>query len=143
VVHGTDEDLLTAAFVLATSAGVSIAITRHGAGSVGVIAALIAWALLEEAFARLLVLPLIVGPWRLRGCSVCRSGTAGVAILRRSAVLLALCLAAFVPTTAAAAMSLPLTLPLWVLSLLVLALRRSILGLRLHGSLRLRGRGRV
>jgi len=41
------------------------------------------------------------------------------------------------------AMSLPLSLPLWVLALWVLALRRSILGMRLHGSLRLRGRGRV
>src|SRR5882757_4891307 len=42
-------------------------------------------------------------------------------------------------------MSLPLSLTLsrGVVALLVLALRRAILGLRLHGSLRLGGRGRV
>jgi hypothetical protein len=143
VIHGTDEDLLTPTIVLAALAGaVSIPVAGHWTSAAAVVAALIAGALLEEAFARLLflplILPLMMGRWRLRGCPVRRSNSGRVAILCGTAVLLAFCLAAFVAATAAAAMSLPGMLPSWVLTL-----RGAILGLRRYGSLRLRGRGRV
>src|ERR1700761_4507033 len=126
VVHGTDEDLLTATLVLAASAGaVSVSVAGHRARA-AVVAALFAGTLLEEALARLLFLPLMVGGWCLRGGSVGRPGTGGGTILRRSAVLLAFCLAAFVAPAASAAMSLPGMLPLWVLTLwgAILGLRR-------------------
>jgi hypothetical protein len=146
VIHGSDKDLLTAALAFAASAGVSVptAVAGRRTEAVAVVvAALAAWTLLEEALARLLFLALVVGGGRLRGSTVRRCAIDGRAILRRSAVLLPFALtAAFIAAAAAAAMSLPLTLPLWV-SLRVLTLRRSILGLRLYGSLRLGGRGRV
>jgi len=131
VIHGTDKDLLTAALVLASPAGVSVSVAGRGPEAVP-ITALIAWALLEEALAGLLfLLALMVGSGRLRGSAVWRCAVHGRSILRRSAVLLPFAGGAFVAAATAAAVSLPLTLPLRVLSLRVLALRRSILGLRL------------
>jgi hypothetical protein len=38
VIHGANEDLLTAAFILAASAGVSVSIARHGARAVAIVA---------------------------------------------------------------------------------------------------------
>jgi len=131
VVHGTDKDLLTTTLVLAASAGVPVSVAIAGRRTEAVaVAALIAWALLEEALAGLLfLLTLVMGSGRLRSRTVRRGTIHGCAILCGATVLLPFARAAFIAAAAAATMS--LTLTCWVLSLRVLALRRSILGLRL------------
>jgi hypothetical protein len=130
VIHGADEDLLAAAFVLAACAAVSvpIAIAWRRPEAAAAVAALIARTLLEEALAGFLFwMSLVVGSRRRRGRAVGRSAR-GNTILLGSAVLLAFALAPFVAaaSTPAMALSLTLALPLWVLSLLVLGLRRAV-----------------
>jgi hypothetical protein len=126
VIHGADKDLLATAFVLAASAAISVPIAVAGRRpeAAAAVAALIARALLEEALAGFLLrVPLVVGSGRGRGGAVGRSAS-GSAILRRRAVLLAFALGAFVAAAATPAMALSRTL--WVLSLLVLGLRRPV-----------------